>query len=309
MKRKSVAYKGNRTKKRKLRRQRFKRIPEYEDDEDFYNPFCSPIFFLDFENKVDDSPPPLNFKYITNHSWHPSYPRPVYSPNSGNTPCNCQIIERTAKSCEDCTCKRDDLADGYIDSKRPFHIESFKVLPTTIVECNKFCGCDPNTCKNRLIQKKRHHRIKLVVCKFKGKGWGIRARQKIERGSFICEYVGEVISEQEADKRGKEYDKSKLSYLWTQGGDLHLPGGTIDATHFGNIARFANHSCTPNCFAVEVLVECRQSSHCPRIAFFAGSDIEYDDEITIDYSYALDTDEDGAIECKCGTENCRGRIR
>jgi len=275
-----------------------KKSVSLEEDEDFFNPLCNPSFFLDFHNMVDDELAPLNFKYITSHVWHASYPRPKYDENlaAAKTPCiNCSCA--TLK----------DIADGFIDSERSFSLKPFGLLPTTIVECNQFCPCDPNVCKNRLLQRKRKHKLDLVVVKTKGKGWGIRTRQKILKGSFVCEYVGEVISEAEADKRGTEYDKSKLSYLWTQGGEL--PGGTIDATHYGNIARFANHSCDPNCFAVEVLVECRQTSHHPRIAFFAGRDIQLGEEISIDYSYSLDHSEDYAIECKCGSIVCRGRIR
>lgn len=47
-------------------------------------------------------------------------------------------------------------------------------------------------------------------------GHGVVTKQSIAKGTFVCEYVGEVISESEAAKRGVEYDKLGLSYLWTQ---------------------------------------------------------------------------------------------
>jgi len=280
-----------------------------ETSDSYLNPMCNPAIFIDFENNVDDEKPPLSFKYLTKHMWHPSYPKPEYSEKHVENPCACTSSNRTCA--EECICQKDqNIADGNIDSDRPFYLKPFTLLPTTIMECNKYCGCDPKKCRNRLLQNKRSHKIKLAVTKEPGKGWGIRARQDIGKGYLICEYVGEIISESEADKRGKVYDKSKLSYLWTQGGgDGMTSGGTIDATHFGNIARFANHSCNPNCFAVEVLIDSRQSAAQPRIAFFAGRDIKYNEEITIDYSYSLDVNEDGAIPCKCGSEFCRGRIR
>lgn len=39
----------------------------------------------------------------------------------------------------------------------------------------------------------------------------------IKRGSFVCEYIGEIITTTEAEERGKEYDKQKLSYLYDLG--------------------------------------------------------------------------------------------
>lgn len=37
------------------------------------------------------------------------------------------------------------------------------------------------------------------------KGWAVRAGQKIERGAFVCEFIGEVLNDQEADEQGKRF--------------------------------------------------------------------------------------------------------
>lgn len=37
-------------------------------------------------------------------------------------------------------------------------------------------------------------------------GWAVRAGERIERGTFVCEYIGEVIDEHEANKRRHRFD-------------------------------------------------------------------------------------------------------
>ena len=34
-----------------------------------------------------------------------------------------------------------------------------------------------------------------------GKGWGVRSPKRLMKGSFICEYIGEIISDSDADRR------------------------------------------------------------------------------------------------------------
>lgn len=36
-------------------------------------------------------------------------------------------------------------------------------------------------------------------------GWGVRAAHEIPKGSFVCEYVGEIISDSEAETREDSY--------------------------------------------------------------------------------------------------------
>ena len=38
-------------------------------------------------------------------------------------------------------------------------------------------------------------------------GWGIFVRDAVPRGAFVGEYLGEVISQEEAERRGRLYDK------------------------------------------------------------------------------------------------------
>ena len=74
-----------------------------------------------------------------------------------------------------------------------------------IYECNKRCKCGPN-CANRVVQKGR--KVKLCIYKTdNGMGWGVKTLENIRKGTFVVEYVGEVIREKEAEERGKKYGK------------------------------------------------------------------------------------------------------
>lgn len=71
--------------------------------------------------------------------------------------------------------------------------------PPMLFECNPACDCNRITCNNRVIQHGLTQRFQLF--RTKGKGWGLRTLRHIPKGSYVCEYVGEIISDSEADHR------------------------------------------------------------------------------------------------------------
>ena len=74
-------------------------------------------------------------------------------------------------------------------------------------------------------------------------GWGVYATQTIPKNTRIIHYAGEKISNQESLKRERRYIKT--GHIWC----FKLTNRTvIDAGVGGNIARFINHSCRPNCY-------------------------------------------------------------
>jgi len=96
--------------------------------------------------------------------------------------------------------------------------------------------------------------------------WGLYAMENISANDMIIEYVGEIIRQQVADMRERKYIKSGIgsSYLF------RIDENTvIDATKKGGIARFINHSCTPNCTAKIIKVEGSK-----RIVIYAMRDIK-----------------------------------
>jgi len=76
----------------------------------------------------------------------------------------------------------------------------------------------------------------------------------------------------------------------------------VDATTCGNAARFINHCCDPN--LETTVVTYRSQNH---IVFRARRDISVGDEITYDYKFEIEDDEN-RIACTCGASSCRGRI-
>jgi len=79
---------------------------------------------------------------------------------------------------------------------------------------------------------------------YKNKGWGLCAGELISKDTYITEYVGELFSIDSdfGEQRMDEYKSLNISYLMKTNGDE-----IIDALKFGNLARFINHSCDPNC--------------------------------------------------------------
>ncbi|KAJ7520437.1 hypothetical protein O6H91_19G005900 [Diphasiastrum complanatum] len=155
-----------------------------------------------------------------------------------------------------------------------------------VYECNSSCNCR-DSCVNRVLQK--GVQVKLEVFKTSHKGWAVRAGQNIHRGTFVCEYLGEVLNDAEANQRGEGYDRAGCSYLYDIDGHIdasasrkHIKPFVIDATKFGNVSRFINHSCAPNLINYQVLVE-SMDCQLAHIGLYASRDIAAGEELAYDY--------------------------
>jgi len=132
-------------------------------------------------------------------------------------------------------------------------------------------------------------------------GRGAFATRLIRKGQRVVEYQGELISNEEADRR---YDEARMrrhhTFLFVLDRKTIIDGATN-----GNEAAYINHSCDPNC---EAVTEGKQ------IFIYALKTIRPGEELVYDYSYPRsgDAEEDKERErfypCRCGAPTCRGTI-
>ena len=120
-------------------------------------------------------------------------------------------------------------------------------------------------------------------------GWGVYATQDIPKNKRIIDYCGEKITHKESLKREAKYLEKGRIWCFTLN-----TRWVIDAGVGGNVARFINHSCTPNCWTevADTTIWIRASRH-----IYPGEELTYD--------YA--TVGDHTIECRC-RPGCKTRL-
>ncbi len=118
---------------------------------------------------------------------------------------------------------------------------------------------------------------------------GAFALRDIPKGTQIIQYKGKIISKQISDTRADNHRKKGELWIFTLSDKYD-----IDASRQGNDARFINHSCAPNCEAVNYDDE--------EIWIEAIQHIKKGEELTYDYGF---TEPDEAYPCLCGAPNCR----
>ena len=95
----------------------------------------------------------------------------------------------------------------------------------------------------------------------------------LKKGTYVHEYVGELIDDDLSERRGHLYDKHGHSYLFNQ-----TEKKAIDASRKGNKVRFCNHVNDPNIEVKRVFVNGEM-----RIGFYAKRDIPAQAELFIGY--------------------------
>ena len=120
-------------------------------------------------------------------------------------------------------------------------------------------------------------------------GWGVFALEPINKNTRIITYDGELIDHKESYKRETKYLKRGEIWCFTVNRRW-----VRDANVGGNVARFINHSCKPNCW-VDVVDQ--------TIWIRASRRIEPGEELTYDYN----TEGDKVIPCRC-RPGCKTRL-
>ncbi len=130
-------------------------------------------------------------------------------------------------------------------------------------------------------------------------GKGVFATRRIRPGQRLIEYIGERITTEEADNR---YDDDAMDRHHTFLFEVD-DENVIDAGRIGNEARYINHSCDPNCEAV---------NEDGRIFIEAIKNIQPGAELLYDYSYEHEGELSEELRqqylCLCGSPKCRGTI-
>lgn len=129
-------------------------------------------------------------------------------------------------------------------------------------------------------------------------GHGVRARVAIPAGYVIIEYRGERITKAESARREawrleqvrRGRDVSTMTFRLNQRYD-------IDPRRHGNLSRYINHSCAPNCRAE------RRRGH---IWIVAARDIAAGEELSFDYGFKFR--HWASNPCRCGAPECPGYI-
>ncbi|KAL8476034.1 hypothetical protein ACS0TY_028630 [Phlomoides rotata] len=256
-----------------------------------------------------------SFTYVTKPFFDQSL---VLEPESSELGCACAQSTCSSETCDHVYLFDNDYEDAKDIYGQPMHgrfpyDERRRIILEEgylVYECNQRCSCN-RACRNRVLQN--GVQVKMEIFKTERKGWAVRAREAILRGTFVCEYIGEIIDENEADERRTRYDAEGCRYLYEVDANINdmsrlIEGQVpyvIDATNFGNVSRFINHSCSPNLVNHQVLVE-SMDSKLAHIGFYASRDIALGEELTYDFRYKLLPGE--GCPCECGASNCRGRL-
>ena len=112
-------------------------------------------------------------------------------------------------------------------------------------------------------------------------GWGVYAAHTIDEDTRIVEYKGELVSQAEGWRREQRYLPRQRIWIFNVN-----ERWVRDAAFGGNIARYINHACRPNCY-VDVVGR--------TIWILASRRIRTGEELTYDYN----TDGAAGIRCRC----------
>ena len=107
---------------------------------------------------------------------------------------------------------------------------------------SRTCPCGP-ACSNRPFHQLQQPRTKPFLTRC-GRGWGLKAVDRIPRGTFVVEYIGEILNDvQCAQRLAGDKERGETNFYMMEVNRNQV----IDARYKGNVSRLINSACEPNC--------------------------------------------------------------
>lgn len=180
-----------------------------------------------------------------------------------------------------CECLEGNCAECHCDGK-------------TTHFCNNLCSCEMQNCQKRYSPSTSSFQVFYANPQ---KKWGLRALEDIKQGEILFEYTGVLMRDSGEDIKDDDY------ILQFEFGDEKY---MINAHAKGNLSRFINHSCSPNCSTKTSTI---YSDGGPHVLIMASQKIGKGEELTLDYGdywwQAKMDREDGIPSCVCQSGKCR----
>ncbi|KAF7660266.1 hypothetical protein LDENG_00285190 [Lucifuga dentata] len=129
----------------------------------------------------DEGARPASFRYRKDRWPHGCFLN--HGPQLFSTCCDCT---GSCSDAERCACV--NLTRG---GRHYSHNRLSEPVPSGVYECGPWCDCDRALCQNRLVQ--RGIRVRLQVFQTDNRGWGVRCRDDLDCGTFVCMYAGVLL--------------------------------------------------------------------------------------------------------------------
>ncbi|MCX7555818.1 SET domain-containing protein-lysine N-methyltransferase [Xanthomonadaceae bacterium JHOS43] len=137
-------------------------------------------------------------------------------------------------------------------------------------------------------------------------GNGVFATVDIPAGKKVCNYIGDIITHDAADALYADTLDTGHTFLFTLNDEY-----IVDGNRRGNIARWINHGCTPNCEA-RIAEHPGDDRRLDRVEIHAIRDIAAGEELTYNYGIRLEVPHTARLKtlwaCRCGASECSGTM-
>ena len=137
-------------------------------------------------------------------------------------------------------------------------------------------------------------------------GNGVFATDAIKKGERIVRYKGTLRTHAEVDEEYGDDDEDGHTFLFTLNDEY-----VVDANVGGNVARWINHSCDPNCES-EIEEDAKDRRRKDKVFIHALRTIKPGEELTYNYGITLDEPHTAKLKklwaCRCGSSKCTGTM-